>query len=487
MSSSARPAFGLSITATPSGIGQMLIVIAAMAASFMWASGHDDQRCIELGLLAVMAAFMMTRSEAADGIAGLNPIARACLAGFFALGAVSVLNADSLTHALYEWSMLLLLLLTAASLAAGLSRAGNSGLLLVLQCVGAISALYSLRVLLVYAATLANTNHLDMLDLAIGFSNIRFLNHTQTVLLPFIVLLYLQAPKSSVLRRVWIALAAFWWALLFVSEARSSILALGAGCAVAFAIRRFQASSFLKAMALAALAGGIVYLLGFILLPMLVGLRPFDAAANVLQRTAADPTSGRTLLWHLACQLMAAHPWLGIGPQHFAHYGATLGIGAHPHNFIMQIGVEWGIPALSCLLGAIGIGVRGLVRTGAHIAESDSSNQQILVALLATGAAIVVDGLFSGVLVMPQSQLAIVLYLACAVGWVKSRQATLAQHATMPLRWLIAGLAFAAAAGLAIAVAPGVVGHALHEPPTPAELAANPKAYWPRMWETGYF
>jgi len=487
MSSSARPAIGLRITAMPNGTGQAILVIAAMAASFMWASGHDDQRCIELGMLAIMAAFMMTRSEAADSIAGLNPFARVCLAGFFVLGAVSVSTAYSLSHALYEWSMLLLLLLAAAALAAGLSRAGNSGLLHVLQCVGAISALYSLRVLLVYAATLANTTHLDMQDLAIGFSNIRFLNHTQTVLLPFIVLLCLQAPQCSVLRRVWFALAAFWWALLFVSEARSSILALGAGCAVVLAIRRSQASSFLKAMALAALAGGIVYLLGFILLPMLVGLRPFDAAANVLQRTAADPTSGRTLLWHLACQLMTAHPWLGIGPQHFAHYGATLGIGAHPHNFIMQIGVEWGIPALSCLLGAIGLGVRGLVRTGAHIAESDSSNQQILVVLLATGAASVVDGLFSGVLVMPQSQMAIVLYLGCAAGWVKSRQTTPAPHATMPLRWLIAGLALAAVAGLAIAVAPSIAAHARHEPLTPAELAANPNAYWPRMWVAGYF
>jgi O-antigen ligase len=458
-----------------------------MAAGFLWASGHDDQRCIELGLLAIMAAFMMMRSEAADCIAALHLIARVCLAGFFVLGAVSVATAYSLPHALYEWSMLLLLLLAAASLAAGLRRAGNNGLLLVLQCVGAISALYSLRVLLVYAATLANTNHLDMQDLAIGFSNIRFLNHTQTVLLPFIVLLYLQAPQTSVLRRVWFALAAFWWALLFVSEARSSILALGAGCAVALVLRRFQASSFLKAMALAALAGGIVYLLGFILLPTLVGLRTFDAAANVLQRTAADPTSGRTLLWHSACQLMAAHPWLGIGPQHFAHYGATLGIGAHPHNFIMQIGAEWGIPALSCLLGAIGIGVRGLVRTGTHIAESDSSNQQILVALLATGAAIVVDGLFSGVLVMPQSQMAIALYLGCTVGWVKSRETGFAPHATIPLRWLIAGLAVASVAGLAIAFAPSIAAHARHVPLTPAELAANPQAHWPRMWEAGYF
>lgn len=471
----------------PNGTIQALLVIAAMAAGFLWSSGHDDQRCVELGLLALLAAFIVTRRDAADTIAGMNPVARLCLGAFFAIGAVSTLNAWSPTHAIYEWSMLLLLLLAAASLAAGLGRAGGSGLLAVLQCAGAAGALYSLRVVLLYAASLSAGHQLDMQELGVGFSNIRFFNHVQTVLLPLVVLIHLQAPKRSVLRWAWFALAAFWWALLFVSEARASILALSAGCVMALVVRRAHARSFLKAMALAALAGGIVYVLGFILLPMLAGLRPFDAASNVLQRTAADPTSRRSLLWLLSFDLIAAHPMLGVGPQHFAHYGASLGWGAHPHNFVLQIGAEWGLPALLCLLGAIGLGMRGLVRSGARIAASDQDGQQILAVLLATGAAILVDGLFSGVVVMPGSQMAIVLYLGWAAGWVRSLSNATAPGSAGTLRWLIAGLALAAAAGLAVAVAPGVVGHALHEPLTPAELAVNPKTHWPRLWVAGYF
>jgi hypothetical protein len=125
------------------------------------------------------------------------------------------------------------------------------------------------------------------------------------------------------------ALAAFWWAFLFVTEARASILALGAGCVFALRSPRDRTRA----------------------LPESDGCSPPSPAAssmcspscccrcspdcsrtarpsNVVQRTAADPTSRRTLLWQLSLQLIAAHPWLGVGPHHFAHEGAKLSWGA---------------------------------------------------------------------------------------------------------------------------------------------------------------
>ena len=487
MSGAARSVFGLSYHANLRGTGSAILVIVAMAAGFLWSSGHDDQRCAELVLLAILAPFMLAGAGAAGQIAALSRPARWCLGAFFVLGAASAMTSFSFRHAVYEWAMLLLLLLAASLLATELSRAGASGLKTVLHCVGGVGILYSLRILLLYAAALASGVQADIHALAIGFSNARFFNHAQTALLPLIVLLYLQAPKRQAWRPVWFALAAFWWSFLFLSEARATVLALGAGCAVAFAVRRAHARSFLKAMALTALAGAVVYALAFILLPVLAGLQPYNSAMDVLQRTAADPASRRTLLWELAFKLIAAHPWLGVGPQHFAHEGATLSWGAHPHNFILQIGAEWGVPALLCLLGAIGIGMRGLVRSGARVAPADLSGQQTLAVLLATGAAILVDGLFSGVIVMPQSQMAIVLYLGCAAGWVRSLEAGVAQRITPPMRWLTAGLAAIALCGLAFSVGPDVPRYARHEPLTPSEQAANPSTHWPRMWDAGYF
>jgi O-antigen ligase len=487
MSSPARPVPSLAIPASLRTTPVALLVIGAMVVGFLWSSGHDDQRCVELALLALLVPFMLARTGMAGQIAWTSRPGLCCIGAFFALGAVSALNALSLRHALYEWSILLVLLLAAALLAAELARAGDAGLRLVLRGVLAAGILYSLRIALVYAAMLANGVQAHMHTLAIGFSNARFFNHVQTALLPLIVLSYLQAAKGSGWRRASFGLAACWWAFLFVSEARASILGLGAGCMLALVLRRAQARSFLTAMLLTALAGAMVYALAFILLPMLAGLQPFSAAANVMQRTAADPTSRRNLLWQLALELINAHPWLGVGPHHFAHEGATLSWGAHPHDFIMQIGAEWGLPALLCLLTAIGIGMRGLARSGARIAQADLAGQQTLAVMLATGAAILVDSLFSGVIVMPQSQMAIVLYLGCAAGWMRSLDQGAAPRAGAPLRWSTRGLALAALCGLAFAVAPGVARHARHAPLTPAEQAVNHQVHWPRIWEAGYF
>lgn len=488
MATPAATTQGLSITANPRSTPAVLLVLAAMASGFLWSSGHDDQRCVELVLLALLVPLMLARAGMAGQIARMSRPGRWCLGAFFTLGIVSALTAFSLRHALYEWSMLLLLLLAAALLAAELARAGTAGLQIVLRGVAVIGILYCLRIALMYTAMLATGTRLDMHALFLGFSNARFFNHAQTALLPLVVLLYLQSSKGSGWRRASFALAACWWALLFVSEARASILALGAGCVLAFAIRRTHARDFLKAMALSALAGALIYILVFILLPILAGLQPIGVPSNVVARTAADPSSGRTLLWKLALQLIAAHPWLGIGPHHFAHEGHKLYIGAHPHDWLLQIAVEWGVPALLCLLSALALGARGLVRSGKRIAGDDLRNQQVLLVLLATCAAIFVDGLFSGVLVMPQSQLAIALVIGCAVGWTRSLDtgAVALEPAPVP-RYVAAVLVVVALCGLVWSVEPSFMQHVRGEALTPAELAVNPNTQWPRLWRAGYF
>jgi O-antigen ligase len=487
MSQSTRSAFGLPLAMAPIRTGYLMLVIAAMAAGFLWSSGHDDQRCVELALLALLAPFMLARTGIAEQIVWMGRVGRCCLGMFFAIGAASMLAAFSLRHALYEWSILLLLLLAAAFLASELARAGQSGLQTVLRGVVVVGLLYSLRVILMYAAMLASGVQTNYQGLFLGFSNARFLNHVQTVLLPLVCLLYLQSPRTSAWRVASFALAVLWWAFLFLSEARATVLGLGAGCLFVFVLRRGQARSFLAAMALTALAGAVLYVLAFILLPMLVGLEPYHALSNVMQRTASDPTSRRNLLWGLALKLILAHPWLGIGPHHFAHEAASLSWGAHPHNFVFQIGAEWGLPALLCLLALIGLGMRGMIRRAARIAPDDGPNQRTLVVLLATGAAILVDGLFSGVLVMPQSQMAIMLYLACAAGWTRSLDNDALLRVPSATRWLASALTSVAVCGLAYALVPGLASHAAHAPLTPSELAVNPGIQWPRLWEAGYF
>lgn len=145
----------------------------------------------------------------------------------------------------------------------------------------------------------------------------------------------------------------------------------------------------------------------------------------MVQRSVESPASSRTVLWWRAWELVAAHPFLGVGPLHFAHDSAALNLPAHPHNWVMQIGAEWGLPAL------------------------------------------LVDGLLSGLIVMPVSQLLIVLYGA---GY---------------RRWLAAAVVLASMAALLYGAWPGL--------PVALRLEAEPSTpptgniYNPRLWRDGMF
>lgn len=468
------------------GTGTLAIVLA-LVTNFLFASGHDLQRCVELIALSIVAIVVISR--AAQGqIPPMSRNAGIFLLAFFLLGLASVSTAHSLRHAVNEWSTIALLLILMFGNAAELTRNWRR-LPLLIQWTGIACGLYSMKLLFMYIVALVAGFQVDMHALAIGFSNARFLNHTQTALLPLIVLLCLRAPQGGGWRKAWFALAAFWWAVLFVCEARASVVALVTACMCAFGLRRSHARHFMLTMLWSALAGIVLYALLFILLPVLVGLQPVGSPLNVVARTAADPTSSRNLLWKLALDLIAAHPWLGIGPQHFAHEGARLYTGAHPHNWLLQIGAEWGIPALLCLLGAVFLGARALVRSGARLVATDVENQNMLVTLQVACAAIFVDGLLSGVIVMPQSQLAIALVLGIACAWVRGQNGEFAEVSTHLLasRILVIALVIAGAGGLIWSVAPDIVRHAQGRALTPAELAANPGGHWSRMWEAGYF
>ena len=104
--------------------------------------------------------------------------------------------------------------------------------------------------------------------------------------------------------------------------------------------------------------------------------------------------------------------------MHFAHAGRDLQAAAHPHNWLLQIGSEWGVPALLCLAGALMLALLQLWRARTAVAPGDAMRQCTLAVWMVTAIAIVLDGMVSGLLVMPTSQLWIALYLGCAWGWV---------------------------------------------------------------------
>jgi O-antigen ligase len=384
--------------------------------------------------------------------------------------------------------MLFLLYMWSRVLAGEIADRGAAALLLVLQALGVVSALYAVHFAVAYVGSLSLGMPIDSGDFTPGFSNIRFFNHVQTSTLPLLILLCCLTPRTSRLRWLWLAVATYWWMALFATNGRGTLLGVAAGCTAVAVLARRRAVPYLRQVAITAALGLLAYFLFLTAVPALLGVEGMSSFLYAAERTAADPTSGRWPLWHLAIALIAEHPWLGVGPMHFAHYNGHLLMPAHPHDWLLQIGAEWGLPALLSLLIAVAFGLRALWRAGAHIGQDDAGNQAIFTALLVGAVAILVDGLVSGLLVMPQSQLAIALYLGCAIGWRRTVGPAM-PVATPSGAWRGAGIAciVVAMAGVAAGAWPEAGARWRGEKLTPAQQALNTGVQWPRLWNAGHF
>ena len=462
-------------------------VLLAIAVNFLWAEGHDQQRCIELVVLATGLVVVLASGTLARAVDALPAVVRQLALAFLLLGLCATLGVFSPSRAIAEWSMFALLGLAGAVIAAEFSAAGEAGRYRFLQALAWVAALYTMRLLLVYGAAIASGVRLSYHLLAVGFSNARFLNNTQTALIPLLVLVGVLSTNRRPMRALAYATAALSWAILFYSEGRATMLALGIGFSAALLVRRNRAAPYLKAMLITGVGGIGLYFVLFFAIPMAAGMPAWGAPHDMVARSMADPASNRFVLWSRALALIAQHPLLGVGPQHFAHFGADLRTGAHPHDWILQIAVEWGIPAWLCLAGILVIGMRALLRAGGAVAAEDRRNQAMASGLLVAVVAIVVDGLFSGVLVMPQSQLSIALVFGAAAGWVRSMGGVPARAPARATHTTVALVAAMAVCGLAFTAAPDFARKWSSGNLNAEELAHNPDVHWPRLWEANYF
>lgn len=406
-------------------VGAAAVIGPLMSLSFTLtgSSYHDDQRALELLCLLVgTAGAVFCLAQGKPMRARFSQLALGLLCLFFTLGLLSSVQAYSVRHALYEWSSFGLLVLVGWRIADEVAQRPDETLDGVLLLCGLGCALYVFKAQLTYIWILQEGVQPNPAEFIIGFNNYRFFNHAQTISLPLLGLLVLrsgQKEAASVRQTMgWWVLLAFWWMLLFVSVGRGTFMGVLAGMAMVLFWRGRQALPWCRVMLWSALLGLVAYAVLYVAVPLLMGLQPFGFLGGVVERSLANPTSSRWDLWGRAGEMVMAHPWLGAGPLHFAHDGRSVGNGAHPHNWVMQIASEWGVPALLCISAVIVMGFRRLLRAGRAVAPNDQKNQAVLTVWLATGIAILVDGLVSGLLVMPTSQLWIVLYIGCAWGWV---------------------------------------------------------------------
>ena len=114
-------------------------------------------------------------------------------------------------------------------------------------------------------------------------------------------------------------------------------------------------------------------------------------------------STGRTDLWKLAFDAILERPWFGHGEAQMSTV-ATFSTMVHPHNFVLQTLLAWGLAGTLCILVLIFyLGLRSL----RHVRAAQGDRVPAFVAMLALAAYASYDGTLYHVL--PLS-----IFAACA-------------------------------------------------------------------------
>lgn len=188
-----------------------------------------------------------------------------------------------------------------------------------------------------------------------GFSNPRVFSDYQSVvvcLLPWVISM---SSRSRWLRGGAWGIGGAYLVLAFVSGSRSLFLGqLAAFAAVAFIAPRKTLFRYLQGQAILWICAVAFYWFVFIWFPEFISDLTSASSSGLALKTSQIRTgySGRMLLWEKAWELGWTHPFLGIGPMHFAtQFNPDA---ASPHNSVLQFYAEWGAIATFLVVSLLG-------------------------------------------------------------------------------------------------------------------------------------
>ena len=364
---------------------------------------HDQQRVAQVALCAACALISLCIPSPP-----LPRLASVLLFFVFLLGAISVIFALYSIWALYEWATFLGLFFIVAVVrhVSGVQAKYSEYILAVLVVVSVVNSLQFLAVY--FAAIFTGLNNFDAYLLYSGFSNPRFLNQFQALALPFLAYFILRLircrpfPYANLLATVVFLGFLIQWIIAFTLGGRGLWLALIVSnfTIIIFFPRYWR---LIIVQLVVGLVASLFYYLMFTLVPEYLEVEPklWDSLRSGL--------SARETIWKLAWDIFVEHPWLGVGPMHFAAYVNP--VAAHPHQVILQWLAEWGVLATSFAVIVAGWGMISALK---YIRKPQSELLDVVlwVGLLNALVLAQVDGVF----VMPYTQtwLAIMIGVAWA-------------------------------------------------------------------------
>jgi len=310
------------------------------------------------------------------------------------------------------WSMLEFgLLFSVALLAVTLIQKLNSFHILHLANIFVVvQAFYAVHNLTDYFVVVTTGVKLEPYSLANGFSNTRFYGQFLTWTMPFTIGA-LAVNKQYLYRKPIALLLIVEWGLQFLTLNRSFLLAMAATLPAVWWVAKEYWVRYAKWLLMTACGGFILYVLMLYVLPNLLEIDVSYAVKFSSGRDILD-SSGRVQLWSDTLHLMMKNVWLGAGPMMTA-LDSTSKIAAHPHNFVLQLLAEWGIPFTMLL--AMG-SIFGMLKWRALIRYSPIERTPLALPIAASLSAGSVAGLFDGLIVMPVSLVYMTLVLSACVG-----------------------------------------------------------------------
>ncbi|WP_175545566.1 O-antigen ligase family protein [Chitinimonas taiwanensis] len=361
------------------------------------------------------------------------------LFGIFLLGAISALSSLRPFIAILEVSVWLTLCLLAVGIARWRSGQPDVDRWLILFFLAAVVG-NTLTFFDEYLSALIFNSFVSDAKMFPGYGNIRVFNHIQTLLIPACLFADRCMPRGRYYYVLFIVISALWMSLAIITGARATLLAVVVSaliCGVAFGV---QGRAYLSRLTVFLVAGFLMWLVLYGLLPW--ALHGEMAFSYPMLRSGL---STRDVLWNKAFDLAMAHPWIGVGPMHFASYPNPVASG--PHNFLLQLLSEWGVPATLLFFSFIVLLIFKQYVCTRNAVRQERKDAWLDIVIFATILAWLVDSLFSDSMTMPGPQ----LWLAVLLGWSWGRNYDLLDSTTGVslggvLRWtLITGCAAVAA------------------------------------------
>ncbi len=452
------------------------------------AQEHDGQRLVQMALFVCVALASLQKKLGSDrALHAGHPDPSTCnreIAGIAALPvAVAVLS--SVWAHRPAWAFLEVVLLGGMFMLAWmLATAQPHQRKWVWTAALAGVGLFSITTVLSAVLGMAQGLPLLVVTAIPGYSNVRHWNHVQVATIPLMIgaIWYWRTLRPV----TWIGMAGVvsCVALLWTTGGRAASIALVGSAVLLGLLLGRKAVPVLLRWACYVFFG---VLLGMALLQWLPQMLGIPAERLLLARSMTTSSeSARLELWARALDMAFEHPWLGVGPMHFANHPNP--IAAHPHNIYVQLAAEWGFPMAFVLIGAAMYAMWQMVR---RLRQLPADHEALFTGMVLWWgcAAVMIDGLFSGNFVMPMSQVWIATLLGLTWGWWRSTSpSSRAPVAEVPVAQRVALVLWCAVSAVALVWTTAMfLERQTHLLGAPDAWRGQVLEFAPRYWTMGWF